>query len=171
MILLDEIGRGTSTFDGLSLAWAITEFIHNHPNLSSRTLVATHYHELTELAKYLPKVRNYNVAVKEWEDEIIFLRKIIPGGCDDSYGIQVARLAGIPKEVLERAKKILAELEQAEVSYQDITKPAKTAFQLSFFSPVENKIIEELKKVDTDKLTPIEALNKLEELKKRMTNE
>ena len=168
LILLDEIGRGTSTFDGLSLAWAITEFIHNHPNLSSRTLVATHYHELTELAKYLPKVRNYNVAVKEWEDEIIFLRKIVPGGCDDSYGIQVARLAGIPKEVLERAKKILAELEQAEVSYQDITKPAKKAFQLSFFSPMENKIIEELKKIDTDKLTPIDALNKLNELKKKI---
>jgi DNA mismatch repair protein MutS len=168
LILLDEIGRGTSTFDGLSLAWAITEFIHNHPNLSSRTLVATHYHELTELAKYLPKVRNYNVAVKEWEDEIIFLRKIIPGGCDDSYGIQVARLAGIPKEVLERAKKILAELEQAEVSYQDITKPAKTAFQLSFFSPKENEIIEELKEIDTDKLTPLEALNKLNELKKKV---
>jgi DNA mismatch repair protein MutS len=130
--------------------------------------VATHYHELTELAKYLPKVRNYNVEVKEWEDEIIFLRKIVPGGCDDSYGIQVARLAGIPKEVLERAKKILAELEQAEVSYRDISEPRKTSFQLSFFSPLENKIIKELKRIDTDKLTPIDALNKLNELKKKI---
>ncbi|MDP2960590.1 MAG: DNA mismatch repair protein MutS, partial [candidate division Zixibacteria bacterium] len=172
LILLDEIGRGTSTFDGLSIAWAVTEYLHNNEKLCAKTLFATHYHELTELAKFLPKVRNYNVAVKEWEDEIIFLRKIIPGGCDDSYGIQVARLAGIPKIVLERAKEILAELESGELSYEKLPKPKTEQFikdfQLSFFSPKENLICDELKKIEIEKLTPLEALNKLEELKKRL---
>jgi DNA mismatch repair protein MutS len=172
LILLDEIGRGTSTFDGLSIAWSVTEYLHNNEKLCAKTLFATHYHELTELAKYLPRLRNYNVAVKEWEDEIIFLRKIIPGGCDDSYGIQVARLAGIPKEVLERAKVILAELESGELSHEKIPKPkAETIardFQLSFFSPNERLIYEELKKIEIEKLTPLEALNKLEELKKKL---
>lgn len=172
LILLDEIGRGTSTFDGLSIAWSVTEYLHNNKELCAKTLFATHYHELTELAKYLPRLRNYNVAVKEWEDEIIFLRKIIPGGCDDSYGIQVARLAGIPREVLERAKVILAELESGEHSYEKLPKP-KTGtiardFQLSFFSPSEKVIYEELKKIEIEKLTPLEALNKLEELKKKL---
>jgi DNA mismatch repair protein MutS len=169
LILLDEVGRGTSTFDGLSIAWAVTEYIHNHPKLSAKTLFATHYHELTELAKFLPRVKNYNVAVKEWGDEIIFLRKIVPGGCDDSYGIQVARLAGIPKHVLERAKEILAELENGELSYQKSPppKPKPVSYQLSIFSPKDSQIVEELKKLDLDKLTPIEALTKLNELKKK----
>lgn len=172
LILLDEIGRGTSTFDGLSIAWAVTEYLHNNENLCAKTLFATHYHELTELAKFLPKVKNYNVAVKEWEEEIVFLRKIVPGGCDDSYGIQVARLAGIPKIVLKRAKEILAELESGELSYEKLPKPKKSPiisdYQLTFFSPKENLICEELKKIETEKLTPIEALNKLEELKKKL---
>jgi DNA mismatch repair protein MutS len=172
LILLDEIGRGTSTFDGLSIAWAVTEHLHNNENLRAKTLFATHYHELTELAKFLPGVANYNIAVKEWEDEIVFLRKIVPGGCDDSYGIQVARLAGIPKIVLERAKEILAELESGELSYEKLPKP-RTApllkeFQLSFFSPKENLVCDELRKLELDKLTPLEALNKLEELKKKL---
>ena len=170
LILLDEVGRGTSTFDGLSIAWAVTEHIHNNPKIGSKTLFATHFHELTELAKFLPKVRNYNVAVKEWGDEVIFLRKIVPGGCDDSYGIQVARLAGIPKGVLERAKEILAELENGELSYQrpPETKPRPVSYQLSIFSPKDTQIVEELKKLDVEKLTPIEALNKLNELKKKI---
>ncbi|MGB2696950.1 MAG: DNA mismatch repair protein MutS, partial [Candidatus Zixiibacteriota bacterium] len=171
LILLDEIGRGTSTFDGLSIAWAVTEYIHNNPNLSSRTLVATHYHELTELAKFLPQVKNFNVAVKEWEDEVIFLRKIVPGGCDDSFGIHVAKLAGVPKEVLERAKEILVELEQGELSYEKLPKPKQKPivqqYQLSIFSAKDNQIAQELKKIDIDKLSPLEALNKLEELKKK----
>jgi DNA mismatch repair protein MutS len=171
LILLDEIGRGTSTFDGLSIAWAVTEFIHNNPGLCCRTLVATHYHELTELAKFLPQVKNFNVAVKEWEDEVIFLRKIVPGGCDDSYGIHVAKLAGVPREVLDRAKHILIELEQGELSYERLPrpkqKPVVQQYQLSIFSPRDNQIAQELKKIDTNKLTPIEALNKLNELKKK----
>lgn len=171
LILLDEIGRGTSTFDGLSIAWAVTEFIHNNPGLCSRTLVATHYHELTELAKFLPQVKNFNVAVKEWQDEVIFLRKIVPGGCDDSYGIHVAKLAGVPKEVLDRAKEILIELEQGDLSYEKLPKtrqkPKVQQYQLSIFSAKDNQIAQELKKMDTNKLTPIEALNKLNELKKK----
>ncbi|KPK77585.1 MAG: DNA mismatch repair protein MutS [candidate division Zixibacteria bacterium SM23_73] len=169
LILLDEVGRGTSTFDGLSIAWAVTEHIHNNPKIGSKTLFATHFHELTELAKFLPRVRNYNVAVKEWGDEVIFLRKIVPGGCDDSYGIQVARLAGVPKQVLERAKEILAELENGELRQQRVpeAKPRPISYQLSIFSPKDTQIVEELKKLDLEKLTPIEALNKLNELKKR----
>ena len=172
LILLDEIGRGTSTFDGLSIAWSVTEYLHNNEKLCAKTLFATHYHELTELAKYLPKLRNYNVAVKEWEDEVIFLRKIIPGGCDDSYGIQVARLAGIPREVLERAKEILSELESGEHTYEKLPQARGETiardFQLSIFSPMEKLLYEELKKIEIEKLTPLEALNKLEELKRKV---
>ncbi|OGC80434.1 MAG: DNA mismatch repair protein MutS [candidate division Zixibacteria bacterium RBG_16_43_9] len=175
LILLDEIGRGTSTFDGLSIAWSVTEYLHNNEKLCAKTLFATHYHELTELAKYLPRLRNYNVAVKEWEDEIIFLRKIVPGGCDDSYGIQVARLAGIPREVLERAKVILSELESGEYTYEKLSKPKTETiardFQLSFFSPSERLIYEELKKIEIEKLTPLEALNKLEEMKRKISRQ
>jgi len=178
LILLDEVGRGTSTFDGLSIAWAVTEHIHSNPKIGSKTLFATHFHELTELAKFLPRVKNYNVAVKEWGDEVIFLRKIVPGGCDDSYGIQVARLAGIPRQVLERAKEILADLENGELAQQRLSetlnqfgsgqaKPKPVSYQLSIFSPKDTQIAEELRKLDLEKLTPIEALNKLNELKKK----
>jgi len=114
LIILDEIGRGTSTFDGLSLAWSIVEHLHNA--IGAKTLFATHYHELTELSGRLPRLRNYNVAVREWNDQIIFLRKIVPGGTDKSYGIQVARLAGVPKNVLDRAKEILRNLEESELT-------------------------------------------------------
>jgi DNA mismatch repair protein MutS len=114
LVILDEIGRGTSTFDGLSLAWAIAEFLHNQAG--AKTLFATHYHELTELATRLPRIKNFNVAVREWNDQIIFLRKIVPGGTDKSYGIQVARLAGVPKPVVERAKEILCNLEESELA-------------------------------------------------------
>jgi DNA mismatch repair protein MutS len=114
LVILDEIGRGTSTFDGLSLAWSIVEHLHNQ--VGAKTLFATHYHELTELALRLPRIRNFNVAVREWNDQIIFLRKIVEGGTDKSYGIQVARLAGVPRPVIERAKVILRNLEESELT-------------------------------------------------------
>jgi DNA mismatch repair protein MutS len=114
LIVLDEIGRGTSTFDGLSLAWSIVEHLHNQ--VGAKTLFATHYHELTELAQRLPRLKNFNVAVREWRDQIVFLRKIVEGGTDKSYGIHVARLAGVPQEVLERAKVILGNLEESELT-------------------------------------------------------
>jgi DNA mismatch repair protein MutS len=114
LVVLDEIGRGTSTFDGLSLAWSIVEYLHNQAG--AKTLFATHYHELTELAQRLPRLRNFNVAVREWREQIVFLRKIIEGGTDKSYGIHVARLAGVPKEVLDRARQILANLEESELT-------------------------------------------------------
>src|SRR4029078_6731569 len=114
LIVLDEIGRGTSTFDGLSLAWSIVEHLHNQ--VGAKTLFATHYHELTELATRLPRLKNFNVAVREWHEQIVFLRKIFEGGTDKSYGIQVARLAGIPKEILERAKEILGNLEETDLA-------------------------------------------------------
>jgi DNA mismatch repair protein MutS len=124
LIILDEIGRGTSTFDGLSIAWAVAEHLHN--NVGAKTLFATHYHELTEMAATLPRVKNFNVAVREWHDQVIFLHKILPGGTDKSYGIQVARLAGLPKEVISRAKEVLGNLEEAEISADGKPKLAKT---------------------------------------------
>jgi DNA mismatch repair protein MutS len=121
LIILDEIGRGTSTFDGLSLAWSIVEYLHNA--VGAKTLFATHYHELTELSARLPRLKNFNVAVREWRDQIVFLRKIVEGGTDKSYGIQVARLAGVPKEVLERAKQILSNLEESELTPEGDVRP------------------------------------------------
>ncbi len=123
IFILDEIGRGTSTFDGLSLAWSIVEYLHHH--LGSKTLFATHYHELTELAGRLPRVSNFNVVVKEWNDKIVFIRKIVPGGTDKSYGIQVARLAGIPKEVIERSKEVLRNLEESDLNPDGTSKRAR----------------------------------------------
>jgi DNA mismatch repair protein MutS len=124
LVILDEIGRGTSTFDGLSLAWSIVEYLHNQ--VGAKTLFATHYHELTELAGRLPRIKNYNVAVREWNDQIVFLRKIIEGGTDKSYGIQVARLAGVPKPVLERAKEILVNLEESELTPEGKARRPRT---------------------------------------------
>jgi len=171
LILLDEIGRGTSTFDGLSIAWAVTEHIHNQTK--AKTLFATHYHELTELATFLPQVKNYNVAVKESQGEVIFLRKIVPGGCDDSYGIEVAKLAGIPKEVLERAKDILTQLEEGEVTVKKIpmTKVEKLNLtQKTLFGEHESQIEKELKRLEVEKMTAIEALNKLAEWKRKLAD-
>ena len=174
LILLDEIGRGTSTFDGLSIAWSVTEYLHNVSHVAAKTLFATHYHELTELALILPRVKNYNVAVKEWGDKVIFLRKIVEGGCDHSYGIQVAQLAGLPKPVISRAKEVLSNLEADELTpndiprlarHQDNAQMAKVA-QLDFFAEQELKLREALEKIDVNSLTPIEAINKLFELKK-----
>ncbi len=171
LILLDEIGRGTSTFDGLSIAWSVAEYLHNTPRLAAKTVFATHYHELTELELVLPRVKNYNVAVKEWGDRIVFLRKIIPGGCDHSYGIHVAQLAGLPREVISRAREILANLESEELTASDIPKLAQhhhkktPVTQLNLFAELEHSLQEELKKLDPNQLTPLEALNKLDQLR------
>ncbi|VAX15444.1 DNA mismatch repair protein MutS, partial [hydrothermal vent metagenome] len=171
LIILDEIGRGTSTFDGISIAWAVAEYIHK---IGARTLFATHYHELTELAETMQGVRNLSVAVKEWNDEIIFLRKIIEEGADKSYGIQVARLAGLPKEVIERSGEILSQLEANEVDSAGLPKlKAKDAeggqdYQISLFAPQVSEVEEELRKLDVDGMTPLDALNKLSELKKKV---
>ncbi len=179
LILLDEIGRGTSTFDGLSIAWAVAEYLHNTPRLAAKTMFATHYHELTELALILPRVKNYNVAVKEWGDRVVFLRKIVPGGCDHSYGIHVAQLAGLPKEVIERAKEILSNLETDALTPSDQPKLAlrRTSgneaqqLQLDIFAVQERQLAEELRKLDLNNLTPLQALNKLSELKKKVDGE
>jgi len=175
LILFDEVGRGTSTFDGLSIAWAIVEYLHQVKRSAARTLFATHFHELTELEAVLPRVKNYNVAVKEWNDEIIFLRKIMEGGSDQSLGIQVARLAGLPRRVIERAKEILANLEANEFTVSDRPRIAETGktrghdgeFQLSLFQLPEHPVVEELRGLDIDNLTPLKALMLLAELKKK----
>lgn len=179
LILLDEIGRGTSTFDGLSLAWAIVEHIHNNSNISAMTLFATHYHELTELENILTKVKNYNILVKEWNDEIIFLRKIERGCADQSYGIQVARLAGVPQKVINRAKQILQNLEEHELSPQGLSANAKkslvtNASQMDIFDAIieksdkKDKILQQIKELDVNNLTPIEAIKKLSELQDKL---
>jgi len=167
LLILDEIGRGTSTYDGMSIAWAVVEYIHNHPRLRAKTLYATHYHELTELANLLPRVRNYNVAVAEEGDNVIFLHKIVPGGADRSYGIHVAQLAGLPKTVIHRAEEILKELERD--SQRSPIRPRRIAEirQLALF-PEASPIIEELKKLDVESMTPLEALNRLYELQRKV---
>jgi len=164
LLILDEIGRGTSTYDGISIAWAVVEHIHNHPKLRARTLFATHYHELTELAKILPRVRNYNMAVAEEGGEVVFLHKVVPGGADKSYGIHVARLAGLPKAVIHRAEEILEELE--EKARTPLGPERIEVHQLPLFSPTD-PVVEELKKLDLDSMTPLEALNKLYELQQK----
>jgi DNA mismatch repair protein MutS len=181
LIILDEIGRGTSTFDGMSIAWAVVEYIANQEIMGARTLFATHYHELTELASLLPGVKNYNIAVKEWNDQVIFLRKIVEGGADRSYGIQVARLAGLPVPVIQRAKEILADLEQdrhSEVEHHFLkrlsspkhrTKPdhqGSASQQLPLFGEKAHPVITKIKTLDINKLTPIDALNLLSMLQK-----
>lgn len=176
LILLDEIGRGTSTFDGLSLAWAVVEYIADSKKVNAKTLFATHYHELTDLEQILPGVINYNIAVKEWKEQMIFLRKIERGGADKSYGIQVAKLAGIPNKVIKRAKQILNNLEKQELSPQGLTATAKRQLerdtqQLDIFEAMfqqeqdYSEIIEKIKQVDIENMTPLQALTLLQELK------
>jgi DNA mismatch repair protein MutS len=179
LVVLDEIGRGTSTFDGLSIAWAVAEYLHDQASLRPKTLFATHYHELTELALTKERVKNYNVAVKEWAGEIIFLRKIVEGGTNRSYGIQVARLAGLPQKVIDRAKEILSNLEKGELDAMGMPKIATTKMQISKPKPplqpslfsIPDPLRAELKKVKPDQLTPLEALNILDELKKKAEKE
>jgi len=163
LLILDEIGRGTSTYDGVSIAWAVVEYIHNHPSLRSKTLFATHYHELTQLADLLPGVRNYNVAVNESGGQVVFLHKIIPGGADRSYGIHVGQLAGLPSSVVQRAEQILLQLEKS--SGKAIKIDPEMPHQMALF-PETNPLLDDLKKLDINGLSPIEALNKLYEWKK-----
>ncbi|HEX5104672.1 MAG TPA: DNA mismatch repair protein MutS, partial [Pirellulaceae bacterium] len=169
LVVLDEIGRGTSTYDGISLAWAIVE--HLHDRVGCRTLFATHYHELTDLAQTLAGVRNLNVAVKEWQDHVVFLHKIVPGAADKSYGIHVARLAGVPREVNERAKQILAQLEAEHLGSDGRSKIAihgkhtrRGDVQLTLFAPPEHPALGQLRQLDLERLTPLEALQRLAEL-------
>ena len=164
LILLDEIGRGTATYDGLSIAWSITEYLHNKQGMNARTLFATHYHELTHLEKKLKRLRNYQVEVKEFDDEIIFLRSIIEGNADKSYGIQVAKMAGVPKEIIARASQILDEKKFS--SKENKNKSNKNWKNKT--KKTEQRFITELKNIDIDSVTPIEALTKLNELKDKL---
>ena len=168
LIILDEIGRGTSTYDGLAIAWSVVEYIVNKKNIGAKTLFATHYHELTELEEKLEGVKNYNIAVKKRGDDITFLRKIIPGGADESYGVEVAALAGVPNAVISRAKKILEGIENKEgVKIKNTQKTEEPIMQMSFGNSIAEEIADELKKLDVTVYTPVEALNKLYELSKK----
>ncbi len=179
LILLDEIGRGTSTFDGLSIAWAMTEYLHDVCPVRAKTLFATHYHELTELALTKPRIKNFHVAVKEWNDRVIFLRKLVEGATSRSYGIQVARLAGLPEGIIERAKEVLHNLEQGEFTEGGIPKLAVSrkkkatwdSRQMSLFQKPSDPLRETLREIDPDRLTPLEALKLLSEIKARMDSE
>ena len=181
LLVLDEIGRGTSTFDGLSIAWAVVEHISNPKILGAKTLFATHYHELSELEGSIDGVNNYCIAVKERGDDIVFLRKIVRGGADRSYGIQVAKLAGVPDSVIERAKEIAAELSEADISVKakDIANSRKPvervadveAEQISFFDTVKDEdILRELEEIDISNMTPIDAMNALYKLQNKVKN-
>jgi DNA mismatch repair protein MutS len=176
LVIMDEIGRGTSTFDGLSIAWAVAEYLHDlNGGHGVKTLFATHYHELTELARTHARVKNLNIAVKEWNDEIIFLRKLVQGGTNRSYGIQVARLAGIPPPVIDRAKRILYKIEQEDYYAGGAPGPTsgthstvRTPVQLDLFSKAENRLIQELVQTDISRMTPLEALNFLNEFQEKL---
>ncbi len=174
LILLDEIGRGTSTYDGVSIAWAIAEYLHEHP-FRPKTLFATHYHELNEMEQSFPRIKNYNISIREVDNKVIFLRKLIRGGSEHSFGIHVAKMAGVPEYVLKRANEILKHLEK-EHSNDSLTestsKPEKIDnknYQLSFVQlndPVLEQIRDDILKTDVNTLTPVEALLKLNEIKK-----
>ncbi len=174
LILLDEIGRGTSTFDGISIAWAITEFLHENPNVRAKTLFATHYHELNEMAEIFPRIRNFKVEVREIDDKVIFLHKVSSGGADHSYGIQVAQMAGLPQFVTNRAKEILQNLESKELTPYEVRKERlkklkeEDGSQISLFEFRDDKFRKEIDDIELNNLTPIEALNKLSDLKKRV---
>lgn len=174
LVLFDELGRGTSTYDGISIAWSIVEYIHEHPKARAKTLFATHYHELNEMEKTFKRIKNYNVAVKEIDNKVIFLRKLVPGGSEHSFGIHVAKMAGMPLSITKRSEAILEQMEAANRK-QGIKKPIKDiiekreGYQLSFFQlddPVLSQVRDEILNLDVNNLTPIEALNKLNEIKK-----
>ena len=179
LILLDEIGRGTSTYDGISIAWSIAEYLHNNGHARPKTLFATHYHELNELANQFERIKNFTVAVKEVDQKVLFLRKLQPGGSQHSFGIHVARMAGMPRSIVERASRILTQLEQKSIAASDAAatdagpsvQPAKPisqeAFQLSIFEtvdPVAGKLKAALKDLNLNSMTPIECMLKLNEL-------
>lgn len=180
LVLFDELGRGTSTYDGISIAWAIVESIHENPKHRAKTLFATHYHELNEMERSFKKIRNFNVSVKELENRVIFLRKLIPGGSEHSFGIQVGKMAGLPVSVTRRATEILKQLEshtahnsiaEGEPTEKDMKSVAdnREGLQLSFFQlddPTLRQIRDEIINLDINNLTPVEALNKLNEIKK-----
>ncbi|MDR2816030.1 MAG: DNA mismatch repair protein MutS [Proteiniphilum sp.] len=174
LVLFDELGRGTSTYDGISIAWAIVEYIHENPKARAKTLFATHYHELNEMEKSFKRIRNYNVAVKEIDNKVIFLRKLIPGGSEHSFGIHVAKMAGIPQSITQRADAILAQMESSNKKemikkpFQDFAEK-REGYQLSFFQlddPILTQVRDEIINLDVNNLTPLEALNKLNEIKK-----
>ncbi len=174
LVILDEIGRGTSTYDGISIAWAMVEYIHELPVGKAKTLFATHYHELNEMAAHFPRIRNFNVSIKELDDRVIFLRKLVPGGSEHSFGIHVARMAGMPRSVVKRANEILVELEKTG-GEKNLSKPVKEiagqreGMQMSFYQlddPVLKQIRDQIANLDINNLTPVEALNKLNEIKK-----
>lgn len=170
LILLDEIGRGTSTYDGISIAWAIAEYLHENPSARAKTLFATHYHELNEMASTMPRIRNFHVTVKELTHTVVFLRKLVQGGSEHSFGIHVAKMAGIPSKVVHRAQEMLKQLESTRTEPGKAKKPlASNDMQLSFFKlddPVLEQIREEIANIDVDNLTPMQALNKLNDIKK-----
>lgn len=173
LILLDEIGRGTSTYDGISIAWAISEYLHEHPS-HAKTLFATHYHELNEMASTFERIKNYNVSVKELKNKVLFLRKLTPGGSEHSFGIHVAKMAGMPQQVIQKANKILKKLEKSHSSEQltDDLNAVQNEMQLSFFNlddPLLEQIKEEITHLDINTLTPVEALMKLNEIKRLLT--
>jgi DNA mismatch repair protein MutS len=179
LIIMDEIGRGTSTFDGLSIAWAVAEYLHDLHGRGVRTLFATHYHELTDLSRFKPRVKNFNIAVKEWNETIIFLRKLVEGATNRSYGIQVARLAGVPASIIRRAKKVLATIENESeglnrslgksLSPETKVEPSrpKKPVQLSLFKKPAHPVIQRLQNIDISAMTPLEAMNLLNELKEQ----
>lgn len=178
LILFDELGRGTSTYDGISIAWAIVEYIHEHPQFRPKTLFATHYHELNEMEHSFKRIRNYNVSVKEVNNKVIFLRKLVPGGSEHSFGIHVAKMAGMPKSIVKRSHEILKQLENENRQDGISSKPVKNiasaaeGYQLNFFQlddPVLSRVRDEIKHMDVNNLTPLEALNKLNEIKKIIT--
>jgi len=175
LVIMDEIGRGTSTYDGLSIAWAVAEHLHDLRGTGVKTLFATHYHELTELARSRPRVHNCHITVKEWNDEIIFLRRLVPGATNRSYGIQVARLAGIPPSVIRRAKQILFGIENGEAASVVAGRAARAApsgdgpAQMELFRPPDGEVVRALRAMDIARMTPVEALNALHRLQKKIT--
>lgn len=173
LILLDEIGRGTSTYDGISIAWSIAEYLHNHPKFKAKTLFATHYHELNELADKYPRIKNFNISTKEIGNKVLFLRKLVPGGSKHSFGIHVAKMAGMPKEIVGRANEILKQLEQKHIDsdFQEKVKNIPANMQLSIFDaedPIAAELKEMIEDLDINTLTPVEALLKLNELKNKL---
>ncbi|MDR3245529.1 MAG: DNA mismatch repair protein MutS, partial [Prevotellaceae bacterium] len=176
LVLFDELGRGTSTYDGISIAWAIVEYIHEHSNI--KTLFATHYHELNEMEKSFKRIKNYNVSVKEIDNKVVFMRKLLPGGSEHSFGIHVAKMAGMPKSIVKRADEILKQLEtdnrQQDIKGKPVNKIAASGsgYQLSFFQlddPILSQVRDRIKSLDINNLTPMEALTKLNDIKKIIT--
>ena len=174
-MLFAELGRGTSTYDGISIAWSIVEYLHEHNRFRPKTLFATHYHELNEMEKTFHRIVNYNVSVKEIAGKVIFVRKLVKGGSEHSFGIHVAKLAGMPQVIIKRADQVLKQLEEdhsADINLSNVQPKTESGMQLSFFQlddPVLSQVRDEILGADINNLTPVEALNKLNEIKKILT--